>query len=103
MAENLVRDLATLFHSDSSPKFPHKMEDLLNSTISILAEAALFGRTNGTMTSKPWTPVEPPKNKCDYFVKNETVIIFDFGNQYGGIPQNLVLNLVSLAGSIGKF
>ena len=42
-------------------------------------------------TTRPWSPVYP--NSCNYYVKNGTVV-FDFSNQYGGIPQNIIFNLI---------
>jgi hypothetical protein len=45
-------------------------------------------------TSVPWTPNFPPLGKCNYYVKNDTVVVFNFANQYGGIPQNLLFNLI---------
>ncbi len=63
-------------------------------------------------TTSPLIPDVPPAGRCNYYVKNKTVVVFDFSNQvsddgrcsmystcnisfqYGGIPQNLVFNLI---------
>ena len=45
----------------------------------------------------------PPISKCNYYVKNQTVVIFDFTNQYGGIPQNLLFNLIGWLLLVGLF
>ena len=49
---------------------------------------------NTTTTPKPWDPLYPPENKCNYYLKNNVTYYFNFTNQYGGIPQNLVFNLI---------
>ena len=51
-------------------------------------------------TTTPWAPVFPSQDKCNYYIVNQTSYHWlDFGNPYGGIPQNLLLN----AGSFSKF
>ena len=48
-------------------------------------------------TTTPWAPVFPSQDKCNYYIVNQTSYHWlDFGNPYGGIPQNLLLNAVSL-------
>ena len=47
-------------------------------------------------TTTPWAPVFPSQDKCNYYIVNQTSFHWlDFGNPYGGIPQNLLLNAVS--------
>ena len=47
-------------------------------------------------TTTPWAPVFPSQDKCNYYIVNQTSYHWlDFGNPYGGIPQNLLLNAVS--------
>ena len=47
-------------------------------------------------TTTPWAPVFPSQDKCNYYIVNQTSVHWlDFGNPYGGIPQNLLLNAVS--------
>ena len=49
-------------------------------------------------TTTPWAPVFPSQDKCNYYIVNQTSYHWlDFGNPYGGIPQNLLLNAVSLS------
>ena len=49
-------------------------------------------------TTTPWAPVFPPSQKCNYYIVNQTTPHWlDFGNPYGGIPQNLLLNAVSFS------
>ena len=48
-----------------------------------------------TTTTVPPSPINPPLTKCNYFViKNNQTYVLDFSNQYGGIPQNIVFNLI---------
>ncbi|TRY76367.1 hypothetical protein TCAL_11352 [Tigriopus californicus] len=54
-------------------------------------------------TTTPDTPLEPPVGKCNYYMKNDTAVILDFTIKYGGIPQNLVINLVGWALLVGLF
>ena len=50
--------------------------------------------TTSTTTVAP-SPINPPLTKCNYFViKNNQTYVLDFSNQYGGIPQNIVFNLI---------
>ena len=53
---------------------------------------------NTTPTSYPPVPpipIDPPIGKCNYYInKNDTVVVFDFSVKYGGIPQNLLINLL---------
>ena len=47
-------------------------------------------------TTSPYAPVLPSNDKCNYYIVNQTSIAWlDFGNPYGGIPQNLLINSVS--------
>lgn len=49
-------------------------------------------------TTTPWAPVFPSSQKCNYYIVNQTTPHWlDFGNPYGGIPQNLLLNAVSFS------
>ena len=49
-------------------------------------------------TTTPWAPVFPSQDKCNYYIVNQTSYHWlDFGNPYGGIPQNLLLNAVSFS------
>ena len=37
---------------------------------------------------------EPPVGKCNYFIKDDnSTVIIKLGNNYGGIPQNLIINV----------
>eukprot|EP00092_Neocalanus_flemingeri_P037163 GFUD01040453.1.p1 GENE.GFUD01040453.1~~GFUD01040453.1.p1 ORF type:complete len:810 (+),score=66.89 GFUD01040453.1:227-2656(+) len=46
-------------------------------------------------TTIPMTPIFPDSSKCNYYIVNQTSIEFlKFGNPYGGIPQNLLINAV---------
>ena len=48
-------------------------------------------------TTIPYGPILPSNDKCNYYIVNQTSIAWlDFGNPYGGIPQNLLINSVSL-------
>ena len=48
-------------------------------------------------TTIPYGPIFPSNDKCNYYIVNQTSIAWlDFGNPYGGIPQNLLINSVSL-------
>ena len=48
-----------------------------------------------TTTTVAPSPINPPLTKCNYFViKNNQTYVLDFSNQYGGIPQNIVFNLI---------
>ena len=44
------------------------------------------------------TTVIPPTNitpdQCNYFIKQNKTVVIRFTNQYGGIPQNLIINLI---------
>ena len=52
--------------------------------------------TPNTTTDTPWKPVFPSVEKCNYYIVNQTSYDWlDFGNPYGGIPQNLLINAVS--------
>eukprot|EP00095_Tigriopus_kingsejongensis_P009316 snap_masked-scaffold320_size207635-processed-gene-1.8 protein:Tk09316 transcript:snap_masked-scaffold320_size207635-processed-gene-1.8-mRNA-1 annotation:"hypothetical protein L798_12217" len=62
-----------------------------------------LGDEAGSVSTTPWSPLEPPMGKCNYFIKNETVVILDFTIQYGGIPQNLIFNLIGWAILVGLF
>ena len=44
-------------------------------------------------TTVPASDIDP---QCLFVINNKT-IVFDFSNQYGGIPQNLVFNLIGYA------
>jgi len=45
-------------------------------------------------SSIPSVPILPDPHKCNYYiVRNQTEFI-DFGNPYGGIPQNLLINVI---------
>ena len=47
-------------------------------------------------TTTPYAPILPSNDKCNYYIVNQTSIAWlDFGNPYGGIPQNLLINSVS--------
>ena len=49
-----------------------------------------------TTTTTPYAPILPSNDKCNYYIVNQTSIAWlDFGNPYGGIPQNLLINSVS--------
>ena len=49
-------------------------------------------------TTRPYGPIIPSNDKCNYYIVNQTSIAWlDFGNPYGGIPQNLLINSVSLS------
>ena len=51
--------------------------------------------TTTSTTTVPPSPINPPLTKCNYFViKNNQTYVLDFSNQYGGIPQNIVFNLI---------
>ena len=51
--------------------------------------------TTALPTTTSWAPVNPPLNKCNYYIVNQSSVEFlDFGNPYGGIPQNLLINAV---------
>ena len=51
---------------------------------------------NTTTTTTPYAPILPSNDKCNYYIVNQTSIAWlDFGNPYGGIPQNLLINSVS--------
>lgn len=39
-------------------------------------------------------PIDPPLRTCNYFIVKNQSVVFDFNNHYGGIPQNLVFNLI---------
>ena len=68
---------------------------LLTTTLSSLMEAAMNeSGYDVSTTGMPPVPIDPPIGKCNYYVKNSTVVVIDFTNQYGGIPQNLVFNLI---------
>ena len=46
-------------------------------------------------TTVPASDIDPPIRSCNYFIiNNNKSVILDFSNQYGGIPQNLVFNLI---------
>ena len=50
---------------------------------------------NTTHEPTPPIPIDPPIGKCNYYVNNNnSVVVFDFSNKYGGIPQNLLFNLI---------
>ena len=50
-----------------------------------------------TTTTTPYAPILPSNDKCNYYIVNQTSIAWlDFGNPYGGIPQNLLINSVSI-------
>ena len=47
-------------------------------------------------TTIPIGPIFPSIDKCNYYIVNATSVKWlDFGNPYGGIPQNLLINAVS--------
>ena len=49
---------------------------------------------NNTTTTTEFTPILPDIDKCNYYiVKNQTEFL-KFGNPYGGIPQNLLINVI---------
>lgn len=49
-------------------------------------------------TTIPYGPIFPSNDKCNYYIVNQTSIAWlDFGNPYGGIPQNLLINSVSIS------
>lgn len=53
---------------------------------------------NTTTTAITPSDIDPPIRSCNYFViSKNTTVVFDFSNQYGGIPQNLVFNLIGWA------
>lgn len=58
--------------------------------------AASFGANFSTIDPPtPPTPIDPPLNKCNYFInKNDSVVVFDASVNFGGIPQNLLFNLI---------
>lgn len=42
----------------------------------------------------PFTPIYPDPEKCNYYILNHnTTEYFQFSNPYGGIPQNLLINV----------
>jgi len=45
-------------------------------------------------SNSSWAPVLPDPGKCNYFIVNGRTEIIKFGNPYGGIPQNLLINIV---------
>ncbi len=53
-------------------------------------------------SSGNFTPINPP-SKCNYYIKNNTVVVFNFANSYGGIPQNLLFNLIGWILLVGLF
>ena len=71
------------FESELNPRAPSfimSLENLNNFT---------------TTTTVAPSPINPPLTKCNYFViKNNQTYVLDFSNQYGGIPQNIVFNLI---------
>ena len=51
---------------------------------------------NPNTTTGPYVPVFPSSDRCNYYIVNQTSYHWlDFGNPYGGIPQNLLINAVS--------
>lgn len=50
-----------------------------------------------TTTTEIPAPDDPDLLKCNYFVTKNQSIVFEFTNQYGGIPQNLAFNLIGWA------
>ena len=48
-------------------------------------------------TTVPNADILPSIEKCNYYIVNQTNFDWlDFGNPYGGIPQNLLINAVSV-------
>ena len=49
-------------------------------------------------TTSPYIPLEPDPHKCNYYIdsSNQTEY-FNFSNPYGGIPQNLLINVIGWA------
>ena len=48
-------------------------------------------------TTIPFTPLFPNREKCNYYIVNQTenqIEFLKFGNPYGGIPQNLLINVI---------
>jgi len=48
-----------------------------------------------TTTSIPSAPILPDPHKCNYYIVQNKTEFLDFGNPYGGIPQNLLINVVA--------
>lgn len=66
-------------------------------TLSIPTVSSLIEFSN--MTTVPSIPIDPPLEKCNYYIRkghgseNETIVLFQ-ENLYGGIPQNLLVNII---------
>merc|ERR1719334_2336686 len=45
-------------------------------------------------TTIPSTPIAPDPHKCNYYLLNNQTEFINFGNRYGGVPQNLFINVV---------
>ena len=53
------------------------------------------GYSNQTTTD--WAPVFPDADKCNYYIVKNRTEFLKFGNPYGGIPQNLLINVIGWA------
>ena len=66
----------------------------MNMTTATVTTATSLPEPN---TTTPFAPILPSKEKCNYYIVSNSSSGFqwlDFGNPYGGIPQNLLINAV---------